>query len=59
MAEAVSDALWTAEELVAATGGRLTSPVTRVLRAVSIDSRGIGNGDVFVAIKGDKNDGHD
>ncbi len=59
MAEAAGEALWTADELVAATGGRLHGKISRVMRAVSIDSRSIGDGDVFVAIKGDKMDGHD
>ncbi len=51
--------LWTADELVAATGGTLVGQVTKPLNAISIDSRTIGQGDVFVAIKGDKMDGHD
>lgn len=59
MAEVSAEALWTAEELVAATGGRLTQPLTRTVQAVSIDSRSIAEGDLFVAIKGDKMDGHD
>jgi UDP-N-acetylmuramoyl-tripeptide--D-alanyl-D-alanine ligase len=59
MAEASAEALWTADELVVATGGRLTKPVTRTVQAVSIDSRSIAEGDLFVAIKGDKMDGHD
>ncbi|NMD09409.1 MAG: UDP-N-acetylmuramoylalanyl-D-glutamyl-2,6-diaminopimelate--D-alanyl-D-alanine ligase [Phyllobacteriaceae bacterium] len=59
MAEASAEALWTADELVVATGGQLTKPVTRTVQAVSIDSRSIAEGDLFVAIKGDKMDGHD
>jgi UDP-N-acetylmuramoyl-tripeptide--D-alanyl-D-alanine ligase len=59
MADAADAALWTGEELVAATGGRLTQPVTRVMRDVSIDTRTLKDGDIFVAIKGDKMDGHD
>jgi UDP-N-acetylmuramoyl-tripeptide--D-alanyl-D-alanine ligase len=55
----VARALWRAEELVAATGGRLTAPVLKTIQAVSIDSRTVGEGDVFVAIKGEKMDGHD
>jgi UDP-N-acetylmuramoyl-tripeptide--D-alanyl-D-alanine ligase len=54
-----SRALWTAQELVAATGGTLHGTVRLPLKAVSIDSRAIAEGDVFVAIKGDKLDGHD
>ena len=59
MADTQAQALWREDELLAATGGRLTRPVSRVMREVSIDSRSIGDGDVFVAIKGDKMDGHD
>jgi UDP-N-acetylmuramoyl-tripeptide--D-alanyl-D-alanine ligase len=51
--------LWTAKELVAATGGTLHGMITKPINAVSIDSRAVGEGDVFVAIKGDKMDGHD
>ncbi len=50
--------LWTAEELVAATSGKLHGTVTQPLNAVSIDSRSISAGDIFVAIKGEKHDGH-
>jgi hypothetical protein len=52
-------ALWTAEELVAATGGTLHGKVSQRLNAVSIDSRNLSPGDIFVAIKGDVHDGHD
>ena len=55
----MAEALWTVEELVAATGGRLHGDVTKPLTAVTIDSRAVGQGDIFVAIKGDKHDGHD
>ncbi len=50
--------LWTAEELVAATGGTLHGTVNAVLNGVSIDSRNLSAGDIFVAIKGDVHDGH-
>jgi UDP-N-acetylmuramoyl-tripeptide--D-alanyl-D-alanine ligase len=55
MAEAT---LWTAGELVDATGGRLHGTVTKPLDGVSIDSRNVAPGDIFVAIKGDVHDGH-
>ncbi len=51
--------LWTAQELVAATGGTLLGEVLGPINGVSIDSRAVTAGDVFVAIKGDKLDGHD
>jgi UDP-N-acetylmuramoyl-tripeptide--D-alanyl-D-alanine ligase len=51
--------LWTIEELVAATGGKLTGQPRGVIDGISIDSRSIAPGDVFVAIKGDRLDGHD
>lgn len=52
-------ALWTAEEIVGATHGVLHGTVTRPLNGVSIDSRNVSAGDIFVAIKGDRHDGHD
>jgi UDP-N-acetylmuramoyl-tripeptide--D-alanyl-D-alanine ligase len=51
--------LWTTDELVRATGGTLKGQVSKTLNAVSIDSRTIASGDIFLAIKGDKMDGHD
>lgn len=50
--------LWTVEALVEATGGRTTGPVTRALNGVSIDTRTLEPGDLFVAIKGETHDGH-
>ena len=51
--------LWSVAELISATGGALQGTVTKPLCAVSIDSRTVQQGDIFVAIKGDKLDGHD
>ena len=51
--------LWTVAEAVAATGGRLEGLVDGPLSSISIDSREIGPDALFVAIKGDKLDGHD
>ena len=51
--------LWTAGELVDATGGRLVGKITRPLEGVSIDSRTIDAGDIFIAIVGENSDGHD
>jgi len=55
----MAEALWTVDELVSATGGRLQGHVTKPLTAVTIDSRAVKEGDIFIAIKGDKHDGHD
>ena len=51
--------LWTPGELVAATGGKIEGTVTATLNGVSIDSRSIAAGDIFVAIRGENHDGHD
>ena len=51
--------LWTVAEAVAATGGRPEGLSDGPLSAVSIDSREIAPESLFVAIKGDKLDGHD
>ncbi len=51
--------LWTFEEIVSATGGRMEGEATRALNGVAIDSRTISEGDIFVAIKGDRTDGHE
>jgi UDP-N-acetylmuramoyl-tripeptide--D-alanyl-D-alanine ligase len=52
--------LWSVEEAVAATGGRtiVLSP-DAALNSISIDSREIAPDALFIAIKGDKLDGHD
>ncbi|MDP2063376.1 MAG: UDP-N-acetylmuramoyl-tripeptide--D-alanyl-D-alanine ligase [Phaeovulum sp.] len=49
-------ALWTSAEACAATGGRATRAFEA--RGVSIDSRSLAPGDLFVALK-DARDGHD
>jgi len=51
--------LWTVAEAVTATGGRAERLADGDLSSVSIDSREIEPGALFVAIKGDKLDGHD
>ncbi len=50
----------TAGDIVAATGGRLEQgrPGDRI-EGIAIDSRTIGRGELFVAIRGDRFDGHD
>lgn len=49
-------ALWTHTEAAAATGGDATMPWTA--NGVSIDSRSLQRGDLFIAIRGDNSDGH-
>jgi UDP-N-acetylmuramoyl-tripeptide--D-alanyl-D-alanine ligase len=51
-------ALWTVAEVLAATGGRAVNVTDGELTAISIDSREIEPGSLFVAIKGDVHDGH-
>lgn len=50
-------ALWTADEAAAATAGRNTRPWNAT--GVSIDSRTVAKGDLFIALAGPKFDGHD
>ena len=50
--------LWTAGEIVAATGARLLGRFEKATGA-SIDTRTLEPGDLFFAIKGDARDGHD
>lgn len=49
--------LWTAAEAVEATGGHCEVPWTAT--GVSIDSRSLAPGDLFVALEGPTHDGHD
>ena len=53
-------ALWTTEAFVAAAGGRLRrASRPPAIAGISIDSRTIAPGDAFVAIRGERFDGHD
>ena len=49
--------LWTAAEIAAATGGRVEG--TWSVAGVSIDSRTVQPGELFVALRGPRHDGHD
>lgn len=53
----MTEALWSAEEAIAATGG--TGPSGWQAHGVSIDSRTVLVGDLFVALTGPNFDGHD
>lgn len=50
-------ALWTRDEVLVATGGEATGADWKAT-GVSIDSRTLQKGDLFVAIKGENTDGH-
>src|SRR5687768_16997661 len=50
--------LWSAAELVNATQGRFEGE-PKSFGGVSIDSRSLAPGDIFVAIKGENRDGHE
>ncbi len=49
-------ALWTADEIAAATSGSASGPFA--VTGVAFDSREIGPGDLFVAMRGETMDGH-
>ena len=48
--------LWTSDEIAAATGG--TASVSFEVSGVTFDSREVGPGDLFLALKGEATDGH-
>ena len=48
--------LWTSAEIAAATGGTASADFTAT--GVTFDSREVGPGDLFVALKGEASDGH-
>jgi UDP-N-acetylmuramoyl-tripeptide--D-alanyl-D-alanine ligase len=50
-------ALWTAHDLLEATGGTMVTPFAAA--GVSIDTRTLQPGDLFVALPGEAGDGHD
>ncbi|HVZ99966.1 MAG TPA: UDP-N-acetylmuramoyl-tripeptide--D-alanyl-D-alanine ligase [Caulobacterales bacterium] len=54
----MKDALWLAEEAAGATGGTLQGADAWIASGVSIDTRSLEKGDLFVALK-DVRDGHD
>jgi UDP-N-acetylmuramoyl-tripeptide--D-alanyl-D-alanine ligase len=58
MTEHAISPLWTDAEVVAATGGIASGPSNWCATGVSIDSRTIQAGDLFVAIAGPHHDGH-
>ncbi|MCS0497497.1 UDP-N-acetylmuramoylalanyl-D-glutamyl-2,6-diaminopimelate--D-alanyl-D-alanine ligase [Ancylobacter sp. MQZ15Z-1] len=53
-----AEPLWTPDALVHATGGTLIGTHGVAIGGVSIDTRTLQPGDVFVALRGDNSDGH-
>jgi UDP-N-acetylmuramoyl-tripeptide--D-alanyl-D-alanine ligase len=51
--------LWTTQDMIAAMNGRPFGTLPEGITGISIDSRSIGPGEAFFAIKGDRVDGHD
>jgi UDP-N-acetylmuramoyl-tripeptide--D-alanyl-D-alanine ligase len=49
--------LWSAADLIEATGGKLGAPFAAA--GVSIDTRTLQPGDLFIALRGEAGDGHD
>ena len=48
--------MWTQDDLMGATGGAMRAPFTAT--GVSIDTRTLQPGDLFVALRGEHGDGH-
>ena len=55
----MADALWTGGELAEIFGPPPGGAMPERITGISIDTRTLQKGDVFFAIKGDRNDGHD
>jgi UDP-N-acetylmuramoyl-tripeptide--D-alanyl-D-alanine ligase len=53
----LSQALWSAAEIAAATGGKVQGDWS--VSGVSIDSRSLQPGELFIALRGARHDGHD
>ncbi len=54
----MSEPLWTIEEIAKATGGKVEGPAAHPVSGISIDTRTLEAGDLFVPLS-DKRDGHD
>jgi len=54
----MAEPLWTFDEVLAASGGVAEGEGAPDIHQVAIDSRGLGAGALYVAIKGDRLDGH-
>ncbi len=53
-----AEPLWTLDELLSATQGRLMGQSRATVNGLSIDSRAVKPGDLFIALKGEQTDGH-
>lgn len=54
----MADMLWTSDELLAVLGTDCSGTMPSGVNGVSIDTRTLQPGDLFVAIRGDRTDGH-
>jgi len=50
--------MFTIPEIASATGGRIVGPETGAITGVSTDSRSVAPGELFVALRGERFDGH-
>ena len=57
--QAWPDPSLSADDLVGLTGGRLLARSDRPIRGAAVDSRVVGPGELFVALPGERTDGHD
>ncbi|MDD9900201.1 MAG: UDP-N-acetylmuramoylalanyl-D-glutamyl-2,6-diaminopimelate--D-alanyl-D-alanine ligase [Alphaproteobacteria bacterium] len=53
----MTTALWTAADMISATGGKTTADFTAT--GISIDTRTLKKGEVYIALQGVEKDGHD
>lgn len=51
-------AIWTLEEIISVLGAQADGVVSKNVTGISIDTRSLQKGDVFVALQGDHSDGH-
>jgi UDP-N-acetylmuramoyl-tripeptide--D-alanyl-D-alanine ligase len=56
---ATMSALWTLDDMATAMNAQRAGALPSEVNGISIDSRTLGKGDAFFAIKGDNRDGHD
>lgn len=58
MTETPLSTLWTLDEIALATSGTVLGDIDKDITGVSIDTRTLEPGDMYIAIKGDVQDGH-